>query len=194
MARKKKNKYPKHIRRDKGVHQKRLGVPFDTMSDDAIVSYFLNSHAFLRSFMNKTKTSYEKSVTLIWEVLLDVQKEDFAEFVRVCLEAHKDPSEDRRGFFNSIIVYLQDEARLYFQKQMEEQLSETIPIPKEWFFPKLSFFVNPHNYLYDFSIDFFLNNSGETELRRKYKLNRQSYFKMLHSIRDAGLTPVPLSG
>lgn len=74
---------------------------------------------------------------------------------------------------------------------MEKELPEQMAEPK-WFFPTSLFFLNPHKYLYDFSIDFFLNNAGETELRKKYKLNRQNYIKTLIKIKDQGIVPIKL--
>lgn len=198
MARKRKRKYkpvekriPKDVRRVQGSHEKRLSLPFSSMTDTDVIQYFLDSNSFLRKFINYTNKDYKNSSEIIREVLLDVQKEDFAQFVRVCHKAYSDPCEDRRGFFNQIVCYIQDEAKLLYQKKVEQELVQEMA-ESQWVFPIALSFLSPHKFLYDFSIDFFLNNAGETELRNKYKLNRQNYIKTLIKIKDFGITPVPL--
>jgi hypothetical protein len=172
-------------------YEKRLSQPFNTMNDLEIIRYFYNSESFLRKYMSYTKKNYKDSSLFIREILSDIQKESFVQFVKVCHKAYSDPSQDRRGFFNQIIAYLQDESKLLYQKKSEEELSEHEEEPR-WFIPASLLFLSPHKYLYDFSIDFFLNNSGETELRKKYKLNRQNYIKTLIKIKDQGLVPIKL--
>lgn len=169
---------------------KRLDSQLHLMSDGEIINYLWDNPALIKEHSNYTGKELDESRDIIREVLTHVQKENFIQFIRTCYKAFKVSGEGNR-FFRYIISYIQDEKRILTQVQKEEPLPKEIPDNQE-FFPLSLMFNYNDPFLFDFSIDFFLNNAGETYLRQKYKLNHKRYKTILAKLLFLGIHPTLL--
>lgn len=167
---------------------KRLDAQLHMMSDGDIYRYLWDNPGLIKEHASYTRNELEASKNIIREVISNVEKEDFIQFVRICYEAFKVSGESNR-FFREVIAYIQAEYKILLQLSQEEPLPKQIPT-KTYFFPSLLDYNDP--FLYDFSSDFFFNQFGETDLRTKYKLNHDSYKKTLAKLHVLGLFPIPL--
>lgn len=184
-----KSRYPKELRKKKTKLGTRLKTPFQSMSNCDIVWYFLRNSSFIKTYMNYTKQDYVSAQQSIREGLEYVNKEEFAEFVKICQRSFKAKDQDGRGFDYYIVAFLQDLKYEYKLQAKGEILPE--PLQEQWFFPSLQ--INKGDtFLYDIAYDFFIENFSLKDIQIKYELSSEEVIQALKEIRRQEITPLPL--
>lgn len=191
-------KLPKELRKKNKTKSSRLGVPFQNMSDDDIINHFIGNVMFLKRYIAYTKQDYETVKGLLRESISYVkntEREDFAQYIKVCREAFQDPNTDKRQFYDYIITYLQDVQRsavsqASFIQSLEEKHKESSYW--HWVFPSTIGNNTSNPFHYDFAYDFFLGNLTSEELKSKYSLDHPMYIRMLKTLQVQGIIPEPL--